>query len=67
MPQQPDEWLVTDGCGEYVRYFNHTGTVMHFTPNREEAWRTADSRDAFEVARIAREVYQRRFMRMGLA
>jgi hypothetical protein len=62
-----DEWLVSDGMGEYVGYYNPTGKVMHFTRSRDEARRTTDSREAFEVARIAREVYGRKSMRMGMA
>ena len=62
-----DEWLVSDGMGEYVRYFNPTGLVIHFTRDRDEAWKTTDSEQAFEVARIAREVYKRKWMRLGMA
>jgi hypothetical protein len=61
-----DEWLVGDGMGEFVAYYNHTGHVMHFTRDRQEARKTTDSREAFEVARIARELYRRKNMRMAM-
>lgn len=64
---QQEEWLVTDGMGEYVRYYHPTGDVMVFTHCREEAMRTSDSRDAFKVARLARTLYRRVGMRMGMA
>lgn len=61
-----DEWLVSDSCGEYVAYYNHTGHVMYFTRDREQAWKTTDSYDAAEVARIARVLYRRERMRLGI-
>ena len=62
-----DEWIVTDGMGEHVQYYNPTGHVMVFTKNRDEARRTTDSYEAYEIARIARELYKRRFMKIGMA
>lgn len=38
--KRQDEWLITDGCGEFIAYYNPTGLVMHFTRSREEAWKT---------------------------
>jgi hypothetical protein len=66
--RRPDEWMVSDGMGEYVSYYNPTGLVMHFTkhPSYDGVWKTTSSDDAFEVARIAREVYKRKHMRMGM-
>lgn len=61
-----DVWHVTDGMGEYVAYYNPTGHVMHFTRNRDESRRTTSSEDAWEIARIAREVYGRKWMRMQI-
>ena len=61
-----DLWTINDGMGEWVRYYNHTGHVMVFTRNRDEAMRTTDSADAFEIARIARTVYRRPNMRMAI-
>jgi hypothetical protein len=60
--QRQEEWIVTDEMGEYVAYFNTCGTVMHFTKSRNEARRTADFYEASEITRIARDVYNRRFM-----
>lgn len=67
-PARQDEWMVSDGCGEYVAYYNPTGLVMHFTrnPSYDGVWKTTDSEQAFDVARIAREVYKRKSMRMGM-
>lgn len=66
MTQQPDEWRVGDGMGEWVAYYNPTGHVMHFTRNSEEAWRTTDSYYAAEVARIARTLYNRPNMNFAI-
>lgn len=63
---QPDEWMVTDGCGEYVRYYNHTGHVMHFTRDRDEAMKTTDSEDAYRIAEIAQRLYGRKSMQMSM-
>ncbi len=57
-----ETWIVTDGMGEYVEYYNPTGHVMVFTRDREKARATTCSWDAFEVARVAREVYGRKRM-----
>lgn len=67
--KRQDEWQVSDGMGEFVAYYNPTGHVMHFTrhPSYDGVWKTTDSQEAFEVARIAREVYKRSGMRMGMA
>jgi hypothetical protein len=65
--RQIEEWLVSDGMGEYVAYYNHTGHVMHFTRDRDEARKTTDSYDAAEVARVARTLYGRKNMRIGMA
>lgn len=59
-----EEWIVTDGMGEFVEYYNPTGLVMHFGNDRALAWKTTDSEEAWEVARIARDVYNRKSMRM---
>ncbi len=61
-----DVWMVTDGCGEYIEYYNPTGHVMHFTRDREKARRTTCHYDAGEVARVAREVYRRKNMRFSI-
>lgn len=62
-----DEWLVSDGMGEYVAYYNAAGHVMHFTHDRSEARKTTDSYESAQIARIAREVYGRKNMRFGMA
>lgn len=59
-------WIVTDSMGEFVEAYHLDGGVMDFTRDRDQAMQTTDSVHAFEVARVAREVYGRRFMRMGL-
>lgn len=61
-----DTYIITDGMGEFVRYYNHTGHVMQFTREREEAWQTTDSRDAYDVARIAQKLYRRPMMKMAM-
>ena len=64
-PVRQAEYLITDSMGEYVEYFNPTGLVMVFTRVRDEAWKTTDSKEAFDVARVAREVYKRKHMRFS--
>jgi len=64
--QRQDEWIITDGMGEFVRHYNPTGNVMVFTKNREEAWKTNDSESAYEVARIAQVIYKRKHMRIAM-
>jgi len=59
-------WIVTDSMGEYVEYYNPTGHVMAFTRDREKARVTTCSYDAYHVAEIARTLYRRRYMRMGM-
>ena len=61
-----DVWMVTDGMGEYVAYYNPTGHVMDFTRAREEARVTTDSYEAAEIARVARALYQRKNMRFSI-
>lgn len=61
-----ETWIISDGMREYVEYFNPTGLVMVFTGNRDKAMVTTDSEDAFKIARIAREVYGRKHMRMAM-
>lgn len=64
--RQQDEWMVADGMGEWVEYYNPTGHVMHFTRDYDKARRTSDSSDAAEVARIARLLYRRTNMRISI-
>lgn len=61
-----ETWIITDGMGEFVAYYNPTGHVMVFTRSRDEARATTDSREAFEIARIARELYGRKQMRISM-
>jgi hypothetical protein len=69
-PRRPDEWMVADGMGERVGYYNPTGLVMHFArsgdPEYDRPWTTTSAEDAFEVARIAREIYKRKHMRIAM-
>jgi hypothetical protein len=51
-------YLATNGH-EFVRYYNHTGTIMYFTHDPKEAAITTDAMDAKNWARIAMEVYRR--------
>ncbi len=67
MATRQDEWMVCDGMGEYVAYYNPTGHVMTFTRDREQARRTTCSYDAADVARIARTIYGRSQMRFSIA
>lgn len=59
-----DSYIVCDGMGEYVIFYNPVGLVMVFGSDREAAHKTTDAFDACEIARIAREVYKRRYMRI---
>lgn len=61
-----ESWIITDGMGEYIRYYNRIGHVMEFTQSREEAWQTTDSRDAYDVAKIAQKLYRRERMKMAM-
>lgn len=61
-----NEWIVGDGMGEWVEYYNPTGVVMVFTHEREKAFRTTDSYEAANITRIAREVYGRKNMRLSI-
>lgn len=59
-------WIAGDPSKrEFVQYYNHTGTVMHFTHDVKQAYRTTDLADAKEWARIANDVYRRNFHAMG--
>lgn len=58
-PTAHEYWIVGSPTGEYVMYYNHTGHVMHFTTDRAEARRFTDAGDAYEVQRIARDLYRR--------
>ena len=61
-----DVRTVSDGMQERIEYYNPTGRVM-VTRDREEAMRATDSVDAFDIARIAKVIYRRGGMRIGMA
>lgn len=62
-----EEYIVTDGMNQFVEYYNATNHVMAFTNDREKCWRTCCSQNAFNVARIARELYGKKCMKMQMA
>jgi hypothetical protein len=60
-----DIWVVTDGS-EYVARYNPVGHTMSFTDDPAEAFHTTDSKYAYDVARIACDLYRRKHMRIQL-
>lgn len=61
-----DTWIITDSMGEYIEYYNATNHIMVFTRERDKAMVTTDSEYAFELARLARELYKRKNMRIAM-
>jgi len=54
-----DSWGAKNESGEYIQYYNHTGSIIVFTRDDREAYTTNDPSEAQEWCRVAREVYGR--------
>lgn len=61
-----ETWTVNDGMGEWLEYHNCTNNIMHFTRDSAKKLVTTDSEHAFEMARLARQLYGRKYMRMAM-
>jgi hypothetical protein len=58
-------WVIGSNSGEYVAYYNRTGSVMHFTNDKSEAMKL-DAMSTMasvldEIVSVARKVYRRQF------